>query len=91
MNTFVKEPSRKRIAALGLRIKPGLKAALKKAAAADRRPVASYVENLLIDHLAELGFFEKDQASEASLNRADQADSRSPNGLRAAWRDATDL
>ena len=91
MNTFMKEPSKKRTAALGLRVKPRLKVALEKAAAADRRPVASYVENLLIDHLAELGFIEKDQAFEASLDRTDQADSRSPLGLRAAWRDATDL
>ena len=57
------EPSQKRTAALGLRVKPSLKAALQKAAAADRRPVASYVENLLSDHLAKLGLLETDQTT----------------------------
>ena len=58
------EPKQKRTAALGLRIKPGLKAALQRAAAADRRPVASYVENLLTDHLATLGFFKLEEEVE---------------------------
>jgi hypothetical protein len=41
----------KRTAALGLRLTPTVRAALDKAAAADNRSVASFVEKLLIDHL----------------------------------------
>jgi hypothetical protein len=41
---------------LGLRITPTLKAALDKAAAADDRSVASYVERALADHLRKKGF-----------------------------------
>ena len=40
-------------AALSLRVEPDLKAALEELARADRRPVASYVENVLADHVAE--------------------------------------
>jgi hypothetical protein len=39
-------------AALSLRIEPSLKEALEKAAAAERRPLASYVEIILSDHIA---------------------------------------
>jgi hypothetical protein len=39
-------------AALSLRIEPTLKDALEKAAAAERRPLASYVEIVLSDHIA---------------------------------------
>ena len=39
-------------AALSLRVEPELKEALEKAAAAERRPLASYVEIVLSDHVA---------------------------------------
>jgi hypothetical protein len=41
---------------LPLRAKPALKAALKKAAAADGRPVSQYVERLLEAAMKERGF-----------------------------------
>jgi hypothetical protein len=46
-----------RTAPLGLRITPALKEALEQAAADDQRPVASYVEKLLIEHLSKKGYF----------------------------------
>jgi hypothetical protein len=46
-----------RTAPLGLRITPALKEALEQAAADDHRPVASYVEKLLIEHLSKKGYF----------------------------------
>lgn len=45
-----------RTAALGVRIEPAVKEALEKAAKADRRTVASYVENLIIADLEAKGF-----------------------------------
>jgi len=48
-----------RSAPLGLRLKPSLKSSLKKAAADDRRPVASYVEKLLTEHLLRKGYLKK--------------------------------
>lgn len=44
-----------RTAALGLRIEPVVKEALEKAAKADRRTVASYVENLIVADLEAKG------------------------------------
>jgi hypothetical protein len=41
---------------LGLRITPTLKAALDKAAADDHRPVASYVELIISEHLQKKGY-----------------------------------
>jgi hypothetical protein len=49
-----------RTAPLGLRITPTLKKALEKAAADDRRPIASYVEKLLIEHLGRKGYLKND-------------------------------
>lgn len=43
-------------APLGLRVAPSTKAALEKAASADHRPVASYVEKLLVEHLRARGY-----------------------------------
>jgi hypothetical protein len=48
-----------RSAPLGLRITPSLKAALEKAAAEDHRPLASYVEKLLVEHLKAKGRLKK--------------------------------
>jgi len=48
-----------RTSPLGLRIMPSLKAALEKAAADDHRPLASYVEKLLIEHLTAKGYLKK--------------------------------
>lgn len=42
-------------AALSLRIEPSLKEALERAASAERRTLASYVEIVLSDHVAALG------------------------------------
>ncbi|WP_279601478.1 hypothetical protein [Methylobacterium sp. J-072] len=41
---------------MGLRILPSLKEALEQAAAEDHRPVASYVEKLLTEHLKAKGY-----------------------------------
>jgi hypothetical protein len=46
-------------AAIGLRVEPEVKKALDKAAADDRRPVASYLEILLVDHLTAAGYLKK--------------------------------
>jgi hypothetical protein len=43
-------------APLGLRLKPSVKSALEEAAAEDHRPVASYVEKLLTEHLRKKGY-----------------------------------
>jgi hypothetical protein len=48
-----------RTAALGLRIEPEVKEALEKAAKADRRTLAAYVEMLVIADLQEKGFLPK--------------------------------
>lgn len=48
-----------RTAPLGLRITPSVKKALEAAAADDHRPVASYVEKLLIEHLRRKGYLPK--------------------------------
>jgi hypothetical protein len=45
-----------RSAPLGLRITPTLKKALEAAAADDRRPVSSYVEKVLYEHLKKKGY-----------------------------------
>ena len=50
------ETAERRTASLGLRLQPTLKAALDQAAKEARRPVASYVEILLMDHLREKGY-----------------------------------
>jgi hypothetical protein len=50
------EKSETRTAPLGLRIFPYIKAALEKAAADDRRSVASLVENILTDWLRRKGY-----------------------------------
>jgi hypothetical protein len=48
--------SETRSAPLGLRITPTLKKALETAAAEDRRPVSSYVEKVLYEHLRKKGY-----------------------------------
>jgi hypothetical protein len=50
------EKSETRTAPLGLRLLPSVKAALDKAASADRRPVASMVEKILVDWLKANGY-----------------------------------
>jgi hypothetical protein len=52
-------PRETRNAALGLRVTPTLKKALEEAAADDHRPLASYVEKLLIEHLSKKGYLPK--------------------------------
>lgn len=51
-----------RTAPLGLRIEPVVKDALERAAKADRRTVASYVELLVIADLEAKGFLPKGAA-----------------------------
>ena len=48
-----------RSAPLGLRITPTLKAALEKAAKDDDRPLASYVERVLSEHLRKKGYLKQ--------------------------------
>jgi hypothetical protein len=45
-----------RTASVGIRIEPHVKGALAKAAEADRRSMAAYIELLLIEHLRAAGF-----------------------------------
>lgn len=45
-----------RTASIGIRVEPVLKAAAEKAAAADRRTVASLIEKLLVEYLTEHGY-----------------------------------
>lgn len=47
-------------AALGIRIEPEVKEALEKAAKADRRSVAAYVEKLIVDELISKGLLHAD-------------------------------
>jgi hypothetical protein len=43
-------------ASIGIRVEPAVKAALEKAAVADRRSVASYIEVVLVRDLESKGF-----------------------------------
>jgi hypothetical protein len=52
-----------RAAAISVRVESGVKAAVEKAAAADRRTVASFVEKILIEHLEEHGYLKKPRKS----------------------------
>lgn len=56
----------RRTASLGLRLMPSLKAALDKAAREERRPVASYVEIVLADHLRAKGYLPAASAPETA-------------------------
>ena len=49
-----------RTAAIGIRVPPEVKAAAEKAAAADRRSVASLVEKLLVEWLEQHGHLPAD-------------------------------
>ena len=51
--------SDKKSVSVGLRITPTLKAAIDKAARRDQRTVASMVEKILSDYLAENGFLKR--------------------------------
>jgi hypothetical protein len=53
-----------RTAPLGLRLTPTVRAALDKAAAADNRSVASFVERLLIDHLKKMKLLPEPKADD---------------------------
>jgi hypothetical protein len=48
-----------RTAAIGIRVEPEIKAAVEKAAAADRRTVASFIEKILVEYLEEHGHLKK--------------------------------
>jgi hypothetical protein len=48
-----------RTAAIGIRVEPNIKEAAEKAAAADRRTVASLVEKVLVEWLTEKGYLKK--------------------------------
>lgn len=45
-----------RTASIGIRVEPVLKKAAEKAAAADRRTVASLIEKLLVEYLVREGY-----------------------------------
>lgn len=45
-----------RTAAIGIRVEPDIKAALEKAAMADRRTVASMAEKILVEYLEANGY-----------------------------------
>ena len=45
-------------AAISVRIDPKIKAAAQKAAAADRRTVASFVEKVLVEYLVKKGYLD---------------------------------
>lgn len=45
-------------AAISVRVDPKIKAAAQKAAAADRRTVASFVENILVEYLVKKGYLD---------------------------------
>jgi hypothetical protein len=48
-----------RTAAIGIRVEPEVKAAAEKAAADDRRTVASLVEKILVEHLEQHGYLKR--------------------------------
>jgi hypothetical protein len=52
-----------RSASIGIRVEPEVKAAAEKAAAADRRTVASLIEKLLVEYLEEQGYLKKPKRS----------------------------
>ena len=60
-HTMIDHP-RQKSATLNLRIEPEIKAALEKAAKAERRSVTSYIEMLLIPHLRAGGYLPADGA-----------------------------
>ena len=45
--------------AISIRVEPEIKAAVKRAADDDRRTVASLVEKILVEYLAENGYLKK--------------------------------
>jgi hypothetical protein len=49
------KPVEKKTEPVGLRLKPSLKSALDDLAAADRRPLATYIEIVLQDHVDQCG------------------------------------
>lgn len=48
-----------RTASIGIRVEPGLKAAVEKAARDDDRTVAQWIERLMIRELREKGYLEE--------------------------------
>ena len=64
---------------MGLRLLPSLKAALDKAAKEERRPVASYVEIVLTDHLRAKGYLPESEDGEDQM----EVSSRSSEGSHA--------
>jgi hypothetical protein len=57
--------ARNKTAAVGLKFEPSLKKALEKAAADDRRSVASLVEKLVVDYLTTNGYVGRDDGKGA--------------------------
>jgi hypothetical protein len=88
-----------RSAPLGLRVTPTLKKALEKAASDDHRPLASYVEKLLLEHLRAKGYLAVTDtvaasrqsqavtalraAAGAAIDRAQSRDSDTPDDVKA--------
>lgn len=58
-HTYIQDSGMAKTSAISLRIADEIKKAVEKAAAADDRSVASYVERLIVSHLKETGFLER--------------------------------
>jgi hypothetical protein len=54
-----KKPAAERRQVTAIRLPPSVKAALEKAAIADRRSASSYIEGLIVDDLKEKGYLKK--------------------------------
>ena len=85
-------------AAISVRVDDAVKKALEKAAAGDHRPLASYVERLLIEHLKAIGYLAATdtvaarrqsqavtarRAAGAAIDRAQSRDSVTPEDVKA--------
>lgn len=53
-----------RTAAISIRVEPELKVVVEKAAKADKRTVAQWVELLIVERLQERGFLAKDESAD---------------------------
>jgi hypothetical protein len=53
-----------RTAAISVRVEPNIKSALERAAKADDRTIAQYVERLIVSHLRERGFLSDVESDE---------------------------
>jgi hypothetical protein len=83
-----------RTAPLGLRVTPSVKRALEKAATDDHRPLASYVEKLLTEHLKAKGYLAAEQpragrVAQGALDARGMADSAIDKALQHSTESAS--